>query len=654
MLLQGRSLSGHERNCCFLNTLASEAAGERFATISAVSGLDFDDDGQAAAQVDWDHDGDVDLVLSNRNAPRVRFMRNENPAGNRFVQFCLTGNGTDTNRNAIGARVTITLQTTGDEPPVKLLKTLRAGDGFLTQSAKCLHFGLGEDASIRQVEVRWPNREGQTEVFEALPVNQRYEIVQGRGEARPLDLNRENLAIQPRPTEVPTPDVTMRIPLLHQFLAPQLSYVDYDGQTRPFPLPPDQMVLVNLWSTTCAPCVRELTEFGSRYDELQQAGVQVLALNIDELQAMPEARREARQMAERLGFPFPSGMAPAEVISELQRLHNSLIRINRALPMPSSFLIDRAGRLNVIYKGTVEVDQLVQDGQPQDLDLLERFARSAAFAGTILEDPLVNGPMEQNEAAAMIRLGKQYIKERELDKAERVFLDALRQVPDSAAVHNQLAVVYKLQRKPDLAIRHYKDAVALDPDKPGLRINLAQMLIRNQQYDEAALHLDHALTHAPEHADAHYNRGLVYSAQRDIDNEMACYQRALEIRPDHAQSLFRLGRIYEARRDLETATAYYERAARQAPGAAEVLTALARVLISGGELPRAEQLLQEAMASNPRFPDACFQLGRVYLASGRLPEARQQFVNTLQLNPGHRGAMGALQQLQQVPGSGGR
>ncbi|NCF91640.1 MAG: hypothetical protein GWQ05_11890, partial [Verrucomicrobiaceae bacterium] len=57
---QGVGLSGHERNCAFLNV--SGANGERrFATASAAFGLDFEDDARAPALVDWDRDGDLDL-----------------------------------------------------------------------------------------------------------------------------------------------------------------------------------------------------------------------------------------------------------------------------------------------------------------------------------------------------------------------------------------------------------------------------------------------------------------------------------------------------------------------------------------------------------------------------------------------------------------
>ena len=47
MLRFGRSWSGNERNCCFLNT-----AGQRFANISTVAGLDYLDDSRGLASVE--------------------------------------------------------------------------------------------------------------------------------------------------------------------------------------------------------------------------------------------------------------------------------------------------------------------------------------------------------------------------------------------------------------------------------------------------------------------------------------------------------------------------------------------------------------------------------------------------------------------------
>lgn len=91
MMQEGRSYSGRERNCCFLNTGPFPQAGGRFANISAVSGLDFVEDGRAIALVDWDDDGDLDLWMTNRTAPRLRFMRNDSADSNRFLRLRLRG-----------------------------------------------------------------------------------------------------------------------------------------------------------------------------------------------------------------------------------------------------------------------------------------------------------------------------------------------------------------------------------------------------------------------------------------------------------------------------------------------------------------------------------------------------------------------------------
>ena len=105
MLSEGRSWSGKERHCAFLNTGSTTAANGRFASIASVSGIDFPDDGRGLAVVDWDHDGDLDLWLSNRSAPRIRFLRNKSTGANQSLMLHLVGNGTTTNRDAIGARV---------------------------------------------------------------------------------------------------------------------------------------------------------------------------------------------------------------------------------------------------------------------------------------------------------------------------------------------------------------------------------------------------------------------------------------------------------------------------------------------------------------------------------------------------------------------
>ena len=69
MIRDGRSWSGRERNCCFLNT-----ADGKFSDISAVSGFDFIDDSRALAVGDWDGDGVADDLLVCRGDGRQKGM----------------------------------------------------------------------------------------------------------------------------------------------------------------------------------------------------------------------------------------------------------------------------------------------------------------------------------------------------------------------------------------------------------------------------------------------------------------------------------------------------------------------------------------------------------------------------------------------------
>ncbi|MEC8941746.1 MAG: ASPIC/UnbV domain-containing protein, partial [Verrucomicrobiota bacterium] len=154
-----------------------------FCDVSAVSGLDLPDDGRGVARADWDRDGDIDFFVSNRSAPRLRFFRNDLPGRNGFIAIRLEG--TVGNRDAIGARVNVHR---GGEEDLPLARTLRAGDGFLSQSSKWLHFGLGAHRGPVTVEVRWPN--GSRESFPDLGGNAFYRLREKSGTAEVVEFER--------------------------------------------------------------------------------------------------------------------------------------------------------------------------------------------------------------------------------------------------------------------------------------------------------------------------------------------------------------------------------------------------------------------------------------------------------------------------------
>ena len=169
---QGASFSGRERNCAFLNL-----GGKSFADASAALELDLPQDSRGIAICDWDHDGDLDFWMTNRTAPRLQLMQNENAArGAGSVAFLLEGDAAKRcPRDAAGARVIVSAG--GSER----VQTVHLGDGFVSQSSRWLHFGLGGIDSIDRVVVHWPA--GAAESFAGAHAGGRFLLRQGTGRA---------------------------------------------------------------------------------------------------------------------------------------------------------------------------------------------------------------------------------------------------------------------------------------------------------------------------------------------------------------------------------------------------------------------------------------------------------------------------------------
>ncbi len=121
---------------------------------------------RCAVTGDFDGDGRVDIVVNNFNdAPY--YFRNQLPRNN-YIEFRLKG--TRSNRDAVGAVLKIQW---GDKV---MLRQVQAAGGYLSHSSKTVHFGLGEQREVEQVEITWPS--GARQVLERPAINCLHQITE--------------------------------------------------------------------------------------------------------------------------------------------------------------------------------------------------------------------------------------------------------------------------------------------------------------------------------------------------------------------------------------------------------------------------------------------------------------------------------------------
>ncbi len=136
---------------------------------------------RGAAYADFDNDGDLDLVVTTNNGP-AHLFRNQN--GNRNDLLRLKLIGTKSNRDAIGAGVTLTAA-----GGMRQFAMVKSGSSYLSQSEFPLTFGLGKPGSVQQVnlEIAWPS--GRKESLANVAPDQFVVVEEGRGivSAHPID-----------------------------------------------------------------------------------------------------------------------------------------------------------------------------------------------------------------------------------------------------------------------------------------------------------------------------------------------------------------------------------------------------------------------------------------------------------------------------------
>jgi hypothetical protein len=124
---------------------------------------------RGAAFGDFDNDGDIDVVIMNRNEP-PSLLRNDAPPGNHWIKVRLEG--TKSNKSALGSRVLVHY---GGKVQAQCLTSQTS---FLSANDPRLHFGLGKVSTV-DIDVVWPT--AVKESFKGIAADQLITVREGQG-----------------------------------------------------------------------------------------------------------------------------------------------------------------------------------------------------------------------------------------------------------------------------------------------------------------------------------------------------------------------------------------------------------------------------------------------------------------------------------------
>ena len=381
-------------------------------------------------------------------------------------------------------------------------------------------------------------------------------------------------------------------------------------------------------------------------------------LSVDSL--ADQGSEGARRLLDSINYPFEAGIATPTLVEKLQLVHDHLFKPHRPLAVPVSFLIDSKGRLAVISKGPLKMEELERDMENLSLsgvDLLNsalpfpgqwfgapRSVRLLPLAASMIENGMLAETTQyvedNHEELArdpghhelLYRIGRELLAQRQNEAAITWFRRALKIRPDDASGYYNLGIALAAQGQADAAIEHYQRAIQLDPTHVKAINNLGNLYLARKEFQAAERVYLQALKINADLADVHYNLANAYLSANDRERAERHFAAAVRINPQHTRAHNNLG-IILSQRDLAAAADHYRTAVTFDPRYPQAHNNLATALAFQGEVDEAIKHYRRAIQLQPKLADAHANLGRLLAKQHEYREAMKHLGVAIELKP---------------------
>ena len=602
------SWSDRERNVFYVNNHDGT-----FSDASGVVGLDFPDDSRAFALADIDHDGRLEVVLKNRNAPQLRVLHNGMKDIGHSIAFRLVGK--KSNRDAIGAAVTV------EGPGHRQTKYLQAGSGFLSQHSKELFFGVGHGQDAVRANIRWPS--GLSQAFENLPVDHRIEIEEGSAEIspKPYSLTASVYAQADTPQQPESLPSTAETWLIEPLIAPDFSLPDLAGKIWDLQSFHGGFLLLNFWTSSSPACSEQLRLLQQNYSTMTSSGLRVACINLDD----PRNPQSIQSSIAKEGLPFPILLATQEIAGIYNIIYRYLFDRRRDLGVPTSFLLNEDVMIVKVYQGTIPPARFTKDLKMLPHTPADRLRKTLPFEGTLYQGSFQRNAFtygvamfqrgylapaaasfkqvivaKPDDPEAYYNLGTLELRRNSLREARKYLEQTVKLKPNYPEAWNNLGMIAGQEGRTDEAIQNFQQSLSLRPGYATALLNLGNLYRRQANFVGAENLLNRALESQPDDPEVHYSLGMFYARQDRFDRALASLQKAVELRPDYPDALNNLGVLFVREKRYDEAEEKFKTCIRLAPNFDQAYVNLARLYVIQGKKGQAKEVLQELLRLQPQ------------------------------------------------------
>jgi Flp pilus assembly protein TadD len=315
-------------------------------------------------------------------------------------------------------------------------------------------------------------------------------------------------------------------------------------------------------------------------------------------------------------------------------LNRHLFMNRQDLRVPTTLLLDPAGRVVKVYRERVDVPRILRDVAALEAPPAERLARAVPFPGTYYSPlPLRN----------YLPYGRELLDDG-LEAAAIVAFERAAQANPSASTLYRLGTLLAKTGEDGRARAAFERALALQPDLAEASNDLGALLAQAGEVDAAIERFRAALAATPEYPDALNNLGYALLLTGREQEARALYEKAIALQPDFPEALNNLGLLFGRAGDLDQAERYFREALARRGGYGEAANNVALVLVARGHADAAVSLLESFLQEAPHVEGAYVTLAKIHFSADRAREGIAVLERLLQRNPTHPVALELVRQ----------